>query len=96
MDWNEMTPEERCRIEFSKRVAQILGISPVQPEPCSQCAIKYNDLSPKYWNLPDNPYIPLALRMPPIPKAVYRQEFLDLLQRFEIATGPTGKDLTEK
>jgi hypothetical protein len=70
MDWNleEMMPEERelcnaiCqfansgnRDEFLVRVAQILGR---RYPPLTSESIPPND----YWRLPDNPYIPLALR----------------------------------
>jgi hypothetical protein len=69
MDWNleEMTPEERNRIEFLVRVAQILRMPPDElikecdeimalkdkPEPIGPP----NDAIP-----PNHPYIPLALR----------------------------------
>jgi hypothetical protein len=95
MDWNpnNLTPEERERIKGSGGfgfhciiVERLIQESPVKTEP----------YTPPDEDIPASPYIPLALRMPPIPRAVYRQEFLDLLQRFEIATGPTGKDLPEK
>jgi hypothetical protein len=63
----EMTPEERKRFEYLRRVAQILGMPP--DELIKEC----DDIMKLYWVLPpddaipskpgDNlPYIPLAIR----------------------------------
>ena len=110
MDWKEMTPKERAvsRQKFLDSLLQRFGIAPVEllePEGLEPVPPRHpltgepiGRPNNAYYTGPygNNPYIPLALRMPPIPKAVYRQEFLDLLQRFEILSGPTGKDLAEK
>jgi hypothetical protein len=69
MDWNleEMTPEDRKRFEYLRRVAEILRMPP--DELIKECdeimaicwSLPPNDAIPPKWD-ESAPYVPLALR----------------------------------
>jgi hypothetical protein len=90
MDWTEMTPEERAvyRQKFLDSLLQRFGIAPVEllePVPprhplTGEPIGRPNDA---YYTGPygNNPYIPLALRMPPMPS---REEWEQWEQRMKM------------